>query len=350
VLVLWACASVPEITFTDADAATLAAEAGSAMDTGVVGDGAVVTPDGNVIACTKTEICDDGIDNDCNGMTDCADPMCSSFACVDAPPTGWALVALAETTQPACPTGYTASTDLKVVSGAVAHTCSCSCAATGGTSCTSASVAVATSGENTCMADTSTNINNNVGATCTALAADLDIPMGTDFAKLATPGGPTSCNNTPTLTKLNPTDGRACTPPMRGGSGCAASTQTCLLKPAGFTMCVSKAGNQACPAGFTKQRHAGSAATDSRMCSACTCNNAPCASDVVLWSNGACNAKMAHLTTANNTSCSAPLAGSDMNFTAKYYKSTTTGGCSVGTAPTPQGMLTFTDERTICCN
>jgi hypothetical protein len=116
-------------------------------------------------------------------------------------------------------------------------------------------------------------------------------------------------------------------------------------------MCISKAGDQVCPTGFTnKRRIAGTTAADTRACIPCTCGNAPCTGDIQLWSNSMCNAKKSILTTAGNTACAAPQAGSDNNVTAKFYKSTVTGGCSIATPSATQGMLTFGGQRTICCN
>src|SRR5687767_10366507 len=97
-----ACSSVPDVFFADVD--------GSGSIDG--GDG--VSPDGPggndgtteaKPPCTPTgpaEICDDGIDNDCNDRIDCADPACSAFQCVVAPPPGWTAIELAPGTRPNC--------------------------------------------------------------------------------------------------------------------------------------------------------------------------------------------------------------------------------------------------------
>ena len=286
-----ACGSLPDLHFVDGTEGG-PGEGGPPGEGGSEG-GSDGGSDGPVGPCTKTgpEICDDGIDNDCNGQTDCADPACSAFACVPAPPDGWSLVALALTAPPACPTGFT-STDVRVLAGSDTTGCPCTCTSTGGTSCT-------------------------------------------------------TCAPSASITKTDPTDGRTCTP-AKVGAGCTGAAQ-CAPKAAGFTMCIEQAGAQVCPSGFANRRLAGSTSADTRMCTTCSCNTAPCSGTVTLWGNSMCNAKPSVLTTAGNATCAAPQAGSTVNNTGKFYTSNMAGGCSVGTMPTAQGALTFTDERTICC-
>ena len=125
-----ACSSLPELTFGDGDAG--GSEGGGPE--GSAGEGGTDAPI-DTAGCVKSgaEICDDGLDNDCNGLTDCEDPACGGFACVTPAPDTWQLVAFVAAAPPACPTGYTAPTDLKVLSGSAMHTCPCSCVGSGGT-------------------------------------------------------------------------------------------------------------------------------------------------------------------------------------------------------------------------
>ena len=341
-----ACSSLPDLHFDDGTEGG-AAEGGPLAEGGGTdggSDGPVVGP------CATTagpEICDDGLDNDCNGHTDCDDPACGAFACVATPPDGWALVALALTAPPACPSGF-ASADVRVLAGSDTTGCPCTCAGSGGTGCTTGTTGVATGSDATCGTATAM-VTSNTGATCTALP--MDLPIGSvgsaGFGKLTPPAGPASCVPTASISKTDPTDGRTCTP-SKVGSGCTGAMQ-CAPKAAGFTTCIEKAGVQVCPTGFANRRLAGTTSADTRTCTACSCNTTPCSGAVTLWSNSMCNAKTSKLTTAANTACAAPGAGSDQNYTAKFYTSNIAGGCAVGTAPTAQGALTFTDERTICC-
>jgi len=341
-----ACSSLPDLTFDD--------DAGSSGEGGG-GEGGVDAKPDTAPSCVKTgpEICDDGIDNDCNGMADCADPACGTYACVTSAPAGWDLVAFAETAPPACPTSYT-STDLKVLNGSAAVTCPCTCTGSGGSgpTCAGATTAITTGDDAACAAaQTTANLNSNTGlAACTAIGTDLLLGSvgSTGFGKVTPPAGPLACTPAASTTKTNTTDGRACTPPTSAAAGCDATTR-CLPKAPGFTMCISKTGPQTCPGGFTKTRRAGTTASDTRACTLCSCNKTACATNVTLWSNSMCNAKTSIFTAPSDTACAAPQAVSDTNYTAKFYTSTSTGGCAVGTPATPTGELTFGGERTVCC-
>src|SRR5580698_10770098 len=84
--------------------------------------GAAPKPDGGA----SPENCTDGIDNDGNGLVDCADPACQpAYTCVTAP-AGWTIGAflpsVADQPGPSCPTGY-APSPLHVQQPAFSVTC-----------------------------------------------------------------------------------------------------------------------------------------------------------------------------------------------------------------------------------
>ena len=150
-----ACGSVPDLRFDDGDAGNISA-----------GEGGVDARRDVDPNCKKTgpEICDDGIDNDCNGDVDCQDSACGGFSCQDAP-AGWTAVGFAAAERPSCPSGESES-DLKVVSGDGSATCACSCNAVGG-SCATNDFALKLTTENTCgVAPTMANIPPSA-ANCT---------------------------------------------------------------------------------------------------------------------------------------------------------------------------------------
>ena len=82
--------------------------------------------------CSDVEICDDGIDNDCNGLSDCADPRCSSagWSCTSLPSGGgWTIGAFDQTARPTCPAnfGTTGKTAYTSVCPGRPDTCNCTC-------------------------------------------------------------------------------------------------------------------------------------------------------------------------------------------------------------------------------
>ncbi len=95
-------------------------------------------------ACDSVEICNNGIDDDCNGLVDCADPACTAgWTCTAAPvPSGWSVVSYAQSSRPACPAGY--GTPADVVEGPIGApaTCGCTCNVTTAGSCESGQFSV----------------------------------------------------------------------------------------------------------------------------------------------------------------------------------------------------------------
>ena len=332
-----ACGSVPDLRFDDGDAGNISA-----------GEGGVDARRDVDPNCKKTgpEICDDGIDNDCNGDVDCQDSACGGFSCQDAP-AGWTAVGFAAAERPSCPSGESES-DLKVVSGDGSATCACSCNAVGG-SCATNDFALKLTTENTCgVAPTMANIPPSA-ANCTALGASINVPGGA-FAKIAGVP-PASCAASASPTGGLLTSGRLCQA-NRFGTGCAPD-QVCAPKPSkGINGCVTKTGADACPAGFGKRSTAGAVATDGRTCTGCVCAPpAPCSGgSVSVYDGSMCKTNgVSQGATGITGACAAT---SDSGFTATHFKSTpAVGGCAgTPTTPaTPGGALTFTEQRTVCC-
>ncbi len=345
-----ACSSLPELTFGDDDAG--GSEGG--VGEGSAGEGSVVDakPD-TAPACVKTgvEICDDGIDNDCNGSFDCADPACTAgFVCTDAPPAGWQLVAFNAGARPACPANFGLPTDLSTIGGTGVGTCSCQCGvAVGSTACSAGQGSVAVSDQGVCSGGvTDTRAVDANAAACTPLSTLLNIPPGTVFAKASPPPPPTACTSSTTLSVPPLATGRLCAPPTRLGTGCAGG-QVCAPRPTGMATCAAKAGPDTCPATYPKRTSSGTGGVDNRACNACTCSPQTCpAPSVTLYNQADCSILGAGKSVALAAACAAPA---QKNLDMVAYKSTLVGsGCApAGFNGTSAGSIAWVGEETVCC-
>lgn len=323
-----ACSSLPDLRF----------------DEGGIEGGVADGPAGPCVP-SGSEICDDGIDNDCNGEIDCRDGSCSQgFRCADVP-AGWTAVAFASATTPACAPS-TAGTDLEVAAGDGTAACACTCAGAGG-SCATGNFTVTLSAEATCGIGTTTGVVPKSG-NCVALGVSINVQS---YGRIAPVVGPTSCTPTPAVSGAL-TAGRLCQAP-RSGAGCDAD-EVCAPRAAnGFETCITKPGKNVCPPGFSKRSTAGTSAVDARTCTGCTCG-APTAcvgGKVSLYGNSMCKTQGAN-DGAEGIDSACDGLDPDEGFTATHYESTPpSGGCGMPTSPgTAGGTLTFVDERTVCCD
>lgn len=360
ILVASACSSVPEITYgngtpgTDSSSSgsTSSGNSGTTSSSGTPTDGPIdVVSD---CKATGPEICDDGIDNDCNQKTDCADDQCKPVTeCVDPAPAGWTLVSFADATRPPCATGYDAPIDLKVVNGIGTGNCNCNCNAAVGKECTSGSFSVAVDSTNACGAGAA-NIAHNTN--CTPLPNNINIPNPNAFAAATPPAGPAAGECTAvTVPEAGPiTLGKTCgvSTATKFGKGCTTATQQCAPKAAGFEVCITKLGTDTCPTPYTDRKTAGTDAVDTRSCNACTCEPKGCTGSIELFSEADCTVGGNKRSTgAIDSSCDA-ITG---NFTATRYKSTLAAplnGCGFaagGFNNAMAGNITWTEQRTVCC-
>lgn len=313
------CSSIPDITFAD-------------VDGGAVGEGGPCTAIG-------PEICGDGLDNDCNGSADCADPTCSAtYSCVDGVPSDWKVIAFAESSRAPCPAGFGESTAVRTVAGASGQgDCTCDCGAAG--NCGSGKVTLAFGTDATCAGSTQ-SISAASGCDKHNGAASFNVGANT-FVKATPPAAP-ACVGAPKSSLAPLVDGRTCA--LAATGGCSGSSSCAPNVTGAYAICVQKAGANACPAAFPKGRRGGTTATDTRACSACTCAASPCSVDIKLHDSMNCGSTKATFKTS-----AACTKITNAAFSARGSEATATGGCTVATPPQQTGALTFVGESTICC-
>ena len=348
---------MPNVTFVTDEGGTNPTDGGG---DGRDGGGDAPNDSGKEVGppCTPTnggvEACDDGLDNDCNGATDCQDPACNAFACEPATPSGgWTPVAFADTPVTSCPAGWGPSTAIKWVLGdGTDGSCACTCNGSGGTfaTCTGGTDAVSTFAGSASCGGTASNSNFNAQtAACVNLATPIAFGSN-DSAQMAAPSGPTTCTPNIVITKNNVGPGTTCAAPAKNGGGCMVGT-VCAPKTAALRYCVAKPGLTACPAPFTVRRRAGTDANDPRACNACSCSPAtPCSASLTVYSTNNCTGGQNQTITPAG-GC-APSAFNSVNAKINSYEAAVTGGCAppVGFNTTiTGGDVTFTGDETICC-
>ena len=355
-LVFGACSSVPEITYGDGTTGTDSSSSGSS------GDGSSGNPtDGprDVVAdckATGPESCDDGLDNDCNGLIDCADPACNpTHQCVAQAPAGFELTAVSDVRTVACTNGYTDQVELEMLPTNPA--CQCTCTDNGGT-CTGGTGDVTVSDTATTCAGTATTralVRNQ--AACTAIPGG-NIAIGNTnsrFEAAVAATKPATCDVSVTLTGTTPLSGRTCKPPSFANAGGCPPTQVCVRRPpTDFAICATRPTPDAgplptCAAPYSLRRRAGVSINSSLNCDVggCTCGNANCAGEFTLYDTANCGAGKSEAIAAGATCTAMSISGGA--WTALAYKSTATGGCSVTASPQPQGSLDIPNEQTVCC-
>jgi hypothetical protein len=253
------------------------------------------------------ENCFNGIDDDCDGLSDCADPDCVPIAACVPRPSGNVGTIVGATD--ACPKGFAALNDnatpfgLTIDPGGVAcNGCQCaqvtsktSCAATITTYTSTADCQAATNGKNVLTISTTstdpcpvpdTGATNVFGAALSAwtvTSADCG-PTGTPIRPMASFAASTGFCPAATLA------------PPTLDSGCAAGSVCMRRPPAGDAMCVLLADASACPAGTKGGGVLYAGLTDARTCAPCSCSVAGASCDkldVQMGSAGGCSLETA---------------------------------------------------------
>jgi hypothetical protein len=321
-------------------------------------------------ACATLEIdCLDGIDNDCNGLVDCADPACTAgYVCAELPTDGGfeGTAIYAPTRATPCPSTYPTQTDtFEGLLTTPAECSACSCAA-GGASC---GVSAITCG----AAAASCALDGGASAVVTTTCGSFDagaLGPGSSCAVTVpevTPGTCVPDGGAATLPDASFSElSRVCTTTSGPGGGCAPGLVCVGRPPSGFHgACVFKSvsGAAVCPAGFG-QAHvtmpSATSVTDTRGCTACSCGSptgASCAGAATFYSApgctddaGASDAGAASLTLTADGVCHGVLLDASLPVASiALDASVASQGTCTPSGGEPTGSVTPTNETLYCC-
>jgi hypothetical protein len=346
-------AEQPDVRVLDGTGGTDGADAADARDTSP-------PPDGSDGCASSVEICDNGVDDDCDGKIDCADPQCSAWTCVGGPiPANWALAELTSSTTSACSANYSGPPVTLYGGTFPAATCECSGTLATPGSCKSGTFTV--SGNSATAPTTCTGFSAPLSASngaCTAFMATT--PMASQLIEVVpAPYTPGTCMPTPTKTvpPIEPT-GQSCALTGSGGGGCMNQGGAGVCVPAlssGYDACIVRGGILPCPTGigFDHQYLVGIGTDDTRGCSDCTstgptatCTNA----ELTLYTDSMCTTSGAVIQ-ANSACAPIPVGGAGTpTYTAEEYSAVVHDETCGASPVTPTGSVSVTGPLTYCCH
>jgi hypothetical protein len=324
-------------------------------DTFIVPDGPL--PDGT---CNGgAEDCANGMDDNCNMLVDCADPVCqgAGYSCTDAPPAGWAgplaywdAVAM---TRPSCAGNYTgAATDLMSGISAPPATCGCSCSGSGPEVCGNAPGGL-WDGNGSCNVACPGAVSVQNGGACLPTGCNpATTIVSASFPKLAATG--LTCNGN--LAKMVPavswsTLARTCAfslPSQEGGCGASKLCVTAPTSPFGGP-CITQSGDLTCPNGYPTKHLQYAGANDTRGCTACTCNTTPgtCTGGITFYATNNCQMFVGQISLGTNCSAVSSQPVGSMAANGNFFLFP--GGSCAANAVSPNGTATEAMPTTICC-
>ncbi len=285
------------------------------------------------------DACFDGVDNDCDGLVDCADPDCAAGAqCVPAVGSAFTL-GITVNAASFCPAMFSARSVVNeglAPVGADCPTSTCSC--TPSMSCSSGVTswpASGCSGESDANSAAAVCRNFNVSAPTVGLSSDPTIINGGGSCGV---GGTSARSGTAWASTQ-----RFCQTSAIGG-GCAPGN-VCVPKLSVATCAVAD-GQVACDPGYTEMTGPWyTDFTDGRSC-ACACGAASggaCGTTIGIYTSTDCSGTPAVTMNANQSLCTA----------AGTYHTTKILGVTQPTCGAPSttltGALMPTGRQTLCC-
>lgn len=355
------------------DAALPVDDAASASDVESTSDGPAPTDAGpdtrDAVPCTGPEVCGDGIDNDCNGKTDCTDPACSAagFSCIDVP-AGFTVVLFSASARGACPADYPNATPLHgdpAPSGLPGTgTCTCTCGTTTENPCVSGTLLTKFKENPSCGISGAVGLPTDGG--CNALPPSMissQCASGVCVAIATSPLAGKSVSCGPGTTTLPPlgtsnTNAQTCaaTNVSAGAAGGCTPGAACAPPAAGQSRCVAQIGDVGCPGSYPTKTvlYVEGTEADGRTCGACACatSSVTCAGmKVTLFDDSACATP---ISTAVAGAGQCQMLSSEVDASTGFYQygatPTPTPTCLPSPAqPSVQGTFNPGSPVTVCC-
>lgn len=287
-----------------------------------------------VDASTGGEDCTNGVDDDDDGMIDCADSDCGTFVCVDPAPAGWAGYGTLGDCATSLQTGAT-----RLRADPVTCDASCTCGTPSNLRC---SARVFARGTNVC-GGTSVLLQPGTVSDCASAGTPFEAIGDRTFSPSA------SCATTGPMmpnvaTRPDPmlTDPVTVCPQDSGG-GCEGS-QVCV--PTLVPRCITREGNVACPADLPHRRQLTLEAADERTCSNCGCGLASgtCTADITAWASASCSAGLAPV--APGMVCADVPTSAAVSVSNPMFSGLACGP----TGGAPRGCVGASRVATVCCD
>jgi hypothetical protein len=298
-----------------------------------------------------TEDCFDGIDNNSDGMADCADSQCAGVVvCAELPPDGWSgpgyhYAHALGTPKASCPPTY-ASQDFYAGLTYGPAQCMCSCHSPEGAVCTMTGTAYQDAGCTNPKTQFSLASCGNCGGQCSSFTANTILQSPGTCNALVTAGTAPA----PSFTELHDWCGVP-----KSTAGCGAGKVCIPTPPKGFPAgaCIQKNGPQACPSSWpTALQVSDQTCTDTRDCAigTCTCGQATnegCIGTLIYFSSDGCDpATLVATYTADGICHSEPPGAIRWAGSVNHQG----GQCSPSGSATSTGSVVPQNVTTICCN
>jgi hypothetical protein len=326
----------------------------AAQETGAVEDAGDAGCD-----ASAPEICDDGVDDNCNGLVDCADPSCASqgFACAPAAPAGWKLVAYAAAGRPPCPSGWGSTAPLVEGPDGGGGSCPCTCGSAAANPCTQGQLTLSMGGDLGCNCGNVQNMTMQSDGGCDPIGRTIGAPCALSTwskGSVSTPPpAQVECAQSAVLPALTyAAQGETCVPLGAAGAGCA-SGGACLPSTGATPSCVEHDGIvTSCPAGFATLHvaYAPSDVHDERACASCACKTTTTSCSkgtLTLYDDSAC-AKPA-VTIAADGNCNGYSGDPSSAAYFVYSAAPDTTACAGTATTTVDGGVVAKNPLTICC-